>query len=407
MPNFDALAPAYSGKVFSTVLNLSTFAKINNTGVMMKRTVFLLFFVFCSLLSGQQAFGQQFAGEEESDFRWRLTGRVFFDGGVFTRDSVATGFQVNDLRLGTVIRFLDDWEAKLEFAYEDSKVSLKDVFLSYTRGDHLFRLGHYFEPFGNARVGTANFRFMTNAVADKVLGDKRKLGVTYAYNRERINVVGGVFSDGDIGQPESLNQGYILAAKFVGRPLMRPEKLIHIGVAPRFSKNGGEVHFSGGAPTDLLDKKENTILEARVDRVINQWKLDLEVILLYNKWYAQGQFFLSHLNRFAALNYDARGGYVQAGYMILGAEHNYNPVTGMIVNPAPGSLEALVRYDNTDLNDAGITGGRMSDISLGVNYFMSKFMAVKINYTRMMPGETAVGGAEDFDVIQGRIQFSF
>lgn len=367
----------------------------------------LSFLIIMGINGTKPVAAQKFGGGEKEQFSWQIIGRAFFDGGVFNRDSTVTSFQVNDIRLGTIVRFLNHWEGKIELSYGDSKVSLKDVYLNYARGNHMFRLGNYFEPFGNARVGTTNFRFMTNAVSDKVLGDKRKLGITYAYNHEWVNIMAGIFSDGDIEKSKPLNQGYILAAKWVGRPLMKNKKLIHIGVAPRFSSNASEVTFSGGAPTDLLSKGDNTILDARVDHVINQWKLDLEVILLYNKWYAQGQYFQSHLNRFAAPNYNAKGGYIQAGYMILGAKHNYNPVTGMIVNPAPGSLEALVRYNNVNLNDAGIQGGRITDISLGMNYFINKFVAAKINYTRMLPGKTAVGGENSFDVIQARIQLSF
>ncbi len=381
--------------------------EVSNTDVVMKRTVFFSFCVFLSFILGRQAFAQEFVRGGKADFHWRLIGRVFFDGGVFTRDSSVTSFQVNDLRLGTVIRFMDDWEAKLELAYGDSKISLKDVFLNYGRENYAIRLGYHFEPFGNARVGTANYRFITDAASDKALGNKRKLGISYSYNHRFINIMAGVFSDGDIEKAKPLNQGYSLAAKFVGRPLMKDKRLIHIGIAPRFNSSSQEVAFSCGSPTDLLSKKDNTLVEASVGQVIDQWKLDLELILLYDKWYFQGQYFGAYVNRFAASNYQAKGGYAQVGYMILGAKHNYNPVTGMIVNPAPKSLEILVRYDNVNLNDGEVRGGRMSDISLGMNYFINKFVAAKINYTRMMPGETAIGGANGFDVVQGRIQFNF
>lgn len=363
--------------------------------------------VFCSILAGFQASAQEFVKGGKDRFEWRLIGRVFFDGGFLPDDSVRNSFQVNDIRLGTQIRFLEHWEAKIELGYGDSKISLKDVFLNYRRHAHSFRLGYHYEPFGNARVGTANYRFMTDAPSNKAIGNKRKLGFSYAYNHTWFNVMTGMFSDGDIEKSKPVDQGYALALKVVGRPLMQDKKLIHIGLAPRFNSSGKEVVFSAGFPTDLLSKEENTLVQARVDQVINQWKLDVELILLYHKWYFQGQFFEAHLNRFAAANYNAKGGYVQAGYMIIGAKHNYDAVTGMIRNPVPGSLEVLFRYDNLNLNDAGISGGRLSDVSVGMNYFINKYVAAKINYTRMMVGRSAPAGKKDADVIQARLQFSF
>ena len=374
----------------------------------MKKLLFTGFLIcLFSIFLLQQVIAQEFVSGGKNNFHWKLIGRVFFDGGVLNRDSTVTSFQVNDLRLGTVIRFEEHWETKIELGYGDSKNSLKDIYLNYSIAKHNIRLGYHYEPFGNARVGTTNYRFITDAPSDKALGNKRKLGISYSYNQPWINVVAGVFSDGDIEKSKPLNRGYSLAAKVTGRPLMEDKKLIHIGIAPRFNSSDQQISFSCGSPTDLLSKSDNTLIEARIDQVINQWKLDLELIMLYNKWYFQGQYFLAHLNRFATENYNAKGGYAQIGYMILGAKHNYNPETGMIVNPAPKSLEILLRYDNTNLNDASIQGGRITDISLGMNYFINKFVAAKINYTRMLPGKTALSGNQEFDIIQARLQFSF
>ena len=67
----------------------------------------------------------------------------------------------------------------------------------------------------------------------------------------------------------------------------------------------------------------------------------------------------------------------------------------------------LVRYDYVDLNDAGIVGGQQSDITVGLNYFFNKYIAAKINYTRMMVEDSSPMGKNNFDVLQARIQLSF
>ncbi len=365
---------------------------------------FLLSFSASHLLSAQE-----FVKGGANGFEWRLLGRVFFDGGYFGGDTTDLGssFQVNDLRLGTQIRFGGNWEAKIELGFGDSKVSLKDIFLNYKFGDQALRIGHQYEPFGNSRVGTSNFRFMSNAASDKALGNSRKFGVSYSYNHGWFNFMGGIFSNGDMQKSKTFDQGYSIAAKWIARPVMRDRKLIHLSVAPLFSSGRESVTLSAGVPTDLLAKDDNAYVNATVDRLINEWKLDLEMIVLYEKWYFQGQYFLNHLNRFQSDNYNGQGWYVQAGYMLLGEKHNYNATTGMIVNPDPKSLELLCRYDVVDLNDAGIRGGRLSDLSVGMNYFFNKYLAAKINYTYMMVGADSPMGEDDFSLIQARLQFSF
>lgn len=377
-----------------------------------KSILFLLAFYF---LSVPFLCAQSFVKSANSDFEWRLIGRVLFDGGVFFSDKteLGNGVAVNDLRLGGTVRFLENWNVKLELGYAASKVSLKDVYIDYSVGNHSIKLGHYYEPFGNARVGTTNYRLMTVAGVDKALGDRRKLGLSYSYNMKYFNFMGGVFSDGDVDNAKGLNEGYAVAAKFIGRPLMEDKKLLHIGVAPRFSQHDKDenrnITFSAGAPTDLLTKEAGTFVKAEVSDMINQWKLDLELIALYNKWYLQGQYLLAHVNRFGAPDYNGKGWYVQAGYMILGEKHNYDATCGMIVNPAPKSLELVCRYNKINLNDreAGILGGKMEDVTVGMNYFFNKYIAAKLNYARVMVGKDAPRGAEDFDLIQARVQFSF
>jgi len=60
-----------------------------------------------------------------------------------------------------------------------------------------------------------------------------------------------------------------------------------------FPKGSGQetITFNAGIPTDLLTKDDNSYVEAKVDQVINQWKLDLEMILLYINGISRGNIF--------------------------------------------------------------------------------------------------------------------
>lgn len=352
---------------------------------------------------------QGFVVSETNGFEWRLIGRVFFDAGAFFHDKadLGNGVQINDLRLGTRIHFLQHWNVKMELGYGDEKVSIKDVYINYEMGNHEIRLGYYHEPFGIDRVGSTNFKFIETASADKTFGSSRKLGVSYLYNQTYFNFMGGVFSDGNPGKANQMNQGYTASVKFIGRPVVGDGRLLHLAIAPRFSSHGDRIELKGGVPTTLLSGEDNRFVLADVTQAINQWKMEAEVIGIYRKWYFEGHYLMAHINRAGLPNYNGQGGYVQGGYLILGEKQNYNPVTGMVANPAPKSLEILCRYNLTNLNDAGITGGKISDITVGMNYFLNRYIAARLNYVHVMTSHNAPGGADDFDLIQGRIQFSF
>lgn len=372
------------------------------------KILLLLLFIFQMFLFTPLR-AQGFVVSKTNNFEWRLMGRVFFDGGVFFNDNagLGNGFQINDLRLGTQILFLQDWNVKIELGYGDEKISLKDVYINYKAGEHNIRLGYYHEPFGVDRIGSTNFKFIETSSADKTFGSSRKLGVSYIYNQTYFNFMGGVFSDGNINKANQLNQGYTLSGKFIGRPVAGDGRLLHLAVAPRFSSNSEEIRFNGGVPTSLLSGEDNRFVSATIDRVINQWKMEAELIAIYRKWYVEGHYLIAHVNRSGVENYNGQGGYVQGGYMILGEKQNYNPVTGMVANAAPKSLEILCRYNRTNLNDAGIMGGRLSDVSVAMNYFINKYIAARINYVHVMTSDNAPAGADDFDLVQARLQFAF
>lgn len=379
---------------------------MNRLNISIKRILLLLIsLVFFSHF----LVAQGFVVSKSNNFEWRMMGRVFFDGGVFFNDNggLGNGFQVNDLRLGTQILFLQDWNVKMELGYGDEKISLKDVYINYKAGEHNIRLGYYHEPFGVDRIGSTNFKFIETSSADKTFGSSRKLGVSYIYNQTYFNFMGGVFSDGNINKANQLNQGYTLSAKFIGRPVIGEGRLLHLAIAPRFSNNSKEIRFNGGVPTSLLSGEDNRFVSATIDRVINQWKMEAELIAIYRKWYVEGHYLMAHVNRAGVENYNGQGGYVQGGYMILGEKQNYNPATGMVANPVPKSLEILCRYNRTNLNDAGIMGGRLSDVSVAMNYFINKYIAARINYVHVMTADNAPAGADDFDLVQARLQFAF
>lgn len=382
----------------------------------MRKYGFLWVILGCCVLTPCRS--QSFVTSKDKDFEWRAMGRVLLDGGVFFSDSTDLGnaVTISDLRLGFAVRFLQNWSGRMELGYAASKVSIKDVFIEYTRGGvHSVKVGHYFEPFAiDIRIGTTDYRMLTMSATDKAFGDRRKLGASYIYDNHRVTASVGVFSDGDVDNVKSLNEGYSLTGKFVGRPVYDDEKLVHLGVSARFSEHDKEenrmVTYVAGAPTELLTKENNQFIKAEVSDMINQWRFSTDIIMYYKRWYLQSEFILAHVNRFGVPNYTGQGGYGQLGFLLLGnKQYRYNQGQGWVTNPDGGNMELLFRYNMTSLNDskAGVFGGREQDVTVGVNYFFNKYIAARLNYTRVMVGDHAPGGKEDFDLVQARVQFSF
>ena len=352
---------------------------------------------------------------EKGDFEARLIGRVLFDGGVFFSDKTSLGnaVEVYDVRLGTVVRFLERWTGKIEMGFAKSKVSMKDIYIEYSDGKSLLRVGHCFEPFSlEYRIGTSDMKFNGAAVTGIAFGDRRKLGISYTYDCDVLNVSGGVFSDKDIDNTEKGDEGYALSGRVLFRPYSREKNVIHVGVSSRFGVQGeaeeNKITYSAGAPSNLIPEK---FLKAEVTEAINEWKFGAEVVMVLDKWYFQSEYLMAHVNRKAAVeNYNGGGWYAQVGYALLNGRYGYNRMSGMASTPGAKSLEILCRYNITNMNDkdAGIMGGKQNDFSIGGIYYFNKYVAAKMSYSLVSLDKHAhEGGKQTFSMIQGRVQLSF
>ena len=97
--------------------------------------------------------------------------------------------------------------------------------------------------------------------------------------------------------------------------------------------------------------------------------------------------------------YFTNGYYVMASYFLTGEHRAYDKKAGVFGRVIPfrnsrwcpedcaeqgwGAWQILARYSNLDLNDSGITGGRIDDYTAGVNWFLNPNMKIQANYVFM------------------------
>ena len=104
---------------------------------------------------------------------------------------------------------------------------------------------------------------------------------------------------------------------------------------------------------------------------------------------------------------------MQGSYFLTGEYRNYRASEGAfkgikplkkfnIDNGTPGAWEVAVRLSSIDLNDATISGGKLDDITLGLNWYLNPNARVMWNFIRA--DITAVGVANLF---QMRLQLNF
>lgn len=352
------------------------------------------------------------------DFRVRIGGQANIDCGVYLgaddHRANRNGISVNDCRLAVIADIDTVWQAKLEVSYQASKVSFKDVYVQRSSGGggREAKFGNFFFPFGVLRGGLF-FKFVDTSTADVTFSPWRKLGVAYQSFSDNFNWGVGIFSAGDVDKGKMLNQGYSYNAYALVRPIVTSSSVLHLSVSGILTHPSDKVSFA--APAPLMFTSHSLVKTEDMD-AYNYGRLEVAALGMVRRFYAEAHFLKAWVNTPNELrtmaddgvvsvspqsNYDgAYGFYVQAAWRIVGDDHarDYHKKMGLAFNAARRALDVLVRFDRTDLDQFGAA----NNLTLGVNYYINKYLRVRLNYVH-----AAVKAGADMDALCSRVQFSF
>ena len=346
---------------------------------------------------------------------YKITGRMLMDGGVYLKNPnrFGNGTEFNDLRIG-VKAVYQNWGMKLEMGYAGNKAAIKDAFATYSYKNNSIQIGQFYEPFSlDMLCSTFDLRFHQSPGAVLALTNSRRMGATYSYRTKHYYLCGGFFTDNDLSNLKNASQGYAFDGRIVYRPVYDNTKLIHIGMAaihrtpdgalPDDENKNTFTYKSPGVST--IDNR--TLMQANVDHATSQFKIGTELLIYYHKFFLQSEYIRAHVKREEGFkNYTAQGGYLQCSWLLLGQSYQYDEEVACPGRPDGKALELCARFNYLTLNDAGIEGGKQKDFAIGLNYYINKHIAVKLNYSYFIPG-TYTKEMGNFSVLQGRFQFIF
>lgn len=169
----------------------------------------------------------------------------------------------------------------------------------------------------------------------------------------------------------------------------------------------GEVSSDG--VTSMLP---SPLLEAGVSGMGSELKGLLKVLYTSRKVLVQGEYFIDRINRTGGLKaYTAHGGYVQGSWLLCGEGFEYDAMYAIPGRPSSAkAVELVARFNYTDLNDgrSGVFGGQEKDFSLGVNWYLNKYIGVKLGGSYVWVGDHCNSFYnKDFFIAQARLQYIF
>ena len=287
----------------------------------------------------------------------------------------------------------------LEFDFSNPDIAFKDVYIGMKNlpGNGTLKIGHFKEPFSLQTLISPNYiTFMENASAS-VFGPSRNIGIAYfGYdNSKHITYAFGLFRETGDTPPEIFDDSgsYAFTCRITGLPFYQDEgsKLFHLGAAYSFRNPPSDtLSFSSRAETHANPKFINT---GSMEDVENEHRLGLEGATVFGPFSIQSELMYSWSRFEGGVDPSLQhfwGYYVSASFFITGEHRNYQRTSGIFsrvkINQnfladgnGTGAIELTARYSKLNLND-DYRGGRIDNITIGINWYINPNMRVMLNY---------------------------
>lgn len=358
---------------------------------------------------------------EDKKFDVKIGTRIHADSGWFKEESkvkdkvgaVKDDAKFKIARFYMQGRIYEDFLFKLEYDFATGDAYLKDAYIGLTNIPYLgtVKIGHYLEPFGLYTL--PSYTFLESNLPRSVFYAFWNLGIeTYstAFD-ERITWAAGVFREAD-------NFGHATANEhnFTGRLTTLPwyedegRRLLHLGISYSLRYPKKTLQYRAQPEASLTPYFVDTgSFVADSANIFSS-----EAALVYGPFCLQGEYMGAVVDQTSRpSNTYFQGCYAEVSYFLTGEHRPYSKPSGTfsIVRPLKdfsikegglGGWEVAGRYSYIDLNDDNISGGIMSDITIGLNWYLNPNMRITGNYIR-----SHLNGSGDTDMFLIGFQIYF
>ncbi|WP_369721883.1 OprO/OprP family phosphate-selective porin [Bradyrhizobium sp. LLZ17] len=413
-----------------------------------------------------------------------ITGRVHWDvGGYDYRPNTAatlpqrldSGENLRRARIGLAGKFFNDWNFALVYDFGGTSdgfggaapgslpgggvSGVENAFLSYTGlkpfgGRMAIEAGIMDLPYTLDEATSSNdILFMERASSGVIAtniaaGDFRSAVGTRWYNDQLW--VGGYVTGPATGAihsassvaPAGTTEQYGAVARIAGNPINGKDYSVHLGADAQWLIQPPRNLIANTQTVTLSDRPElrldptTLVSTGAIANVSGAQVYSIEAAATYGPLILQGEYFWYNVDRtantglppFGAPSLKFQGGYAQAGYVLTGESHAYNPASASYggVKPAHpfsleggglGAWEVAGRFSTIDLNDQlasanGIAGGRQTVYTLALNWYVNGNVRFMLDYLhgnvskQASPVSTADVGSK-FNAVAMRTQFAF
>lgn len=296
------------------------------------------------------------------------------------------------------------------------------------------RIGHFWEPFCLERLTDNRFRtFFEQGLPDH-FSRHRNTGVCsyhVAEDESATWAIGAFNAQSDVwGNAIGDDRGRAVTTRVTWLPYYDEPSggryFTHVGAAYSFRTTTGDVaQFRARPEARFGDADPNVpyFVDTGVFAADSYQMLGLEFAWVRGPLSLQGEYIFVPVADAADSNPHFESFYCYVSYFLTGEhrpycrsqgvfgrvvpfENFFAASDGRLVRRGSGAWEVAARISHMDLDDGNIQGGRLTDITLGLNWYLNPHTRIATNYIHAFL-DNATFGNSDADIVGLRMQFDY
>lgn len=286
--------------------------------------------------------------------------------------------------------------------------------------DGYLRLGYQKEPFSlEYMTSSQNNTFMERSLVNALVPG-RNWGVQFMMPLfESRMTVGAGFSSPGNSFSDSFGGARDFTTRITGLAWYENQnaELLHLGLNYSYRPGNSPLKYDSRPESYLATDRLVSTGEFEFNRANN---LGVEAAWQRGPLSAQGEIITSLVDTQDG-GKTFTGFYLQGSYFLTGEQRPYNRALANFGRIVPrkefdtgsgggwGAWETAARVSYLDLDSGGIHGGRETNLTVGLNWYLSQHLRLMVNYVyaSVMDQPNLEGGSGVFQCLQTRLQFYF
>lgn len=339
---------------------------------------------------------------EDKQFDMTIGGKLQLDSAWFGEENslrnkvgaAKSRDQVRRARLSAKGTMYGDGFYKFEydFAGDSGNTRIQDAFIGWKNIPYVgtLRFGHMFEPIGRENLTSNSYLTFMEYGLPSALMPGRNIGLqsNSAFFNDALTLALGVFRDTDDYGAGTSNK-YNFSTRITSTPIYKNkgEEFLHLGFSYSRRATNGTLQYRSRPESNMAPYFVDTgVFNAKNANLFGLETAYVRGPLSFETEYASS---LADLGGDKSAYFQGLYGFVS--YFLTGESRPYNRSTGEFLRVHPkknfsikdktwGAWEAALRYSYLDLDEENINGGILSDVTLGLNWYLNPNMRIMLNY---------------------------